>query len=333
MDGILVSINCITYNHEKYISEAIDSFLMQRTNFNFEVLIHDDASTDRTSDIVREYQKKYPDIIKPIIQKENQYSQGKRLLGYRYNFSRAMGKYIAVCEGDDYWTDPFKLQKQVDYMENHHDCSMCFHAAELVNVGRRRIGAVKPYNHDCVSSTEDIISGGGGFIATASILYRKNVMDNPPDFFINAPVGDYALQILTSTQDYAYYIDEFMSAYRIGVEGSWTTNNLLHKNNEEIVKRCNGQVYMLNSFNIYSNGKYSEAVEKKILRYEFQLERIENNIKGIKSIKYKTIYNSLGIIQKIEIYLQCYLPRIYRKLSYIKRYIKKILISNIKLGA
>lgn len=102
----LVSICCLTFNHEPYIRECLDGFLMQKTNFPFEVLIHDDASTDHTADIIREYEVQYPNIIKPIYQNENQYSKGVRVT-WTFQFPRAKGKYIAMCEGDDYWTAPF----------------------------------------------------------------------------------------------------------------------------------------------------------------------------------------------------------------------------------
>lgn len=123
---ILVSICCITYNHEKYIRDAIEGFLMQKTDFPFEVLIHDDASTDGTADIIREYETKYPDIIKPIYQTENQYSKGIKISA-TYNYPRAKGKYIALCEGDDYWTDPLKLQIQVNVLEKHPQYVFCCH--------------------------------------------------------------------------------------------------------------------------------------------------------------------------------------------------------------
>lgn len=109
----LVSIDFITYNHEAYIRDALEGFLMQKTNFTFEVLIHDDASTDQTANIIQEYEKKYPDIIKPIYQTENQYSKGVEITT-QIQFPHARGKYIALCKGDDYRKDHFKLQKQVD---------------------------------------------------------------------------------------------------------------------------------------------------------------------------------------------------------------------------
>lgn len=122
----LVSVRCITYNHEPYIAQAIDGFLMQKTNFPFEVVIHDDASTDKTADIIREYEKKYPLIIKPIYQTENQYSKGNGAVTKVVN-TKLKGKYIAFCEGDDYWIDENKLQVQFDFMEYHPECSLCVH--------------------------------------------------------------------------------------------------------------------------------------------------------------------------------------------------------------
>lgn len=122
----LVSICCITYNHEPYIRECLDGFLMQKTDFDFEILIHDDASTDKTADIIREYELKYPEIINPIYQTENQYSKGVRPIN-KFNFERAQGKYIAMCEGDDYWTDPLKLQKQVDFLDEHPEYVLSCH--------------------------------------------------------------------------------------------------------------------------------------------------------------------------------------------------------------
>lgn len=123
---IMVSIRCTTYNHEKYIRDALEGFVMQKTNFRFEAIVHDDASTDGTAAIIREYAEKYPDIIKPIFETENQYSKHDGSLARIMN-EACKGKYIALCEGDDYWTDLYKLQKQVDFMESHTDYSMCFH--------------------------------------------------------------------------------------------------------------------------------------------------------------------------------------------------------------
>ena len=122
----LVSICCITYNHEKFICECLEGFLMQETTFPVEILIHEDASSDKNADIIREYRELYPKIIKPIFQSENQYKK-KIKPNVKYNYPRALGKYIALCEGDDYWTDPLKIQSQFNLMEEEEGCSLCFH--------------------------------------------------------------------------------------------------------------------------------------------------------------------------------------------------------------
>lgn len=127
-EPIMVSVCCLVYNHEPFLRECFDGFVMQKTNFPIEILVHDDASTDHSADIIREYTSKYPHLFKPIYQTENQYSKGVPITA-KYQFPRAKGKYIAMCEGDDYRTDPLKLQKQVDFMEKHNDYVLSFHNA------------------------------------------------------------------------------------------------------------------------------------------------------------------------------------------------------------
>jgi len=127
----MVSIWCITYNHAPYIRQCLDGFIMQKTNFPFVALVHDDASTDGTADIIREYAKLYPKIIHPIFQTENQYSKGFKEPQRLKTELCLKTKYVAYCDGDDYWVDPYKLQKQFDWMESHPDYSACFHQATI----------------------------------------------------------------------------------------------------------------------------------------------------------------------------------------------------------
>lgn len=130
----LVSICCITYNHVNYLRDAIEGFLMQETSFPFEIIIHDDASTDGTSEIIQEYSNKYPELFVTILQKENQWSKGGGSIYVRFVYPRAKGKYIALCEGDDYWTDPLKLQKQVDFLEANEEYIVCVGGYEINEV-------------------------------------------------------------------------------------------------------------------------------------------------------------------------------------------------------
>lgn len=180
---IVVSIQCLTYNHAPYIRQCLDGFVMQKTNFRFEAIVHDDASTDGTQDIIREYEERYPDIIKPIYQKENQYSKG--IPGYITNLvsSKCKGKYIAICEGDDYWTDPYKLQKQVDYLESHPKCGMCYSNFTKYNQKNGTFShnclkkeQIQKYNnlHDWIKLTP--------YAGPMTWMYRRVLMSLKPSF-------------------------------------------------------------------------------------------------------------------------------------------------------
>ena len=177
---IMVSICCITYNQASYIRDALEGFVNQKTDFAYEVLIHDDASTDGTADIIREYADRYPDLIFPILQTENQYSKGLTNVSGTFNFPRARGKYIAMCEGDDYWTDDRKLQKQVDYLEANPGCSLCFHSAKVEVQGKALTEhAMRPYKGSRMVSPEEIIDKTSGYPTASLMFYREMVADLP----------------------------------------------------------------------------------------------------------------------------------------------------------
>lgn len=302
---VMVSVSCITYNHEKYIAEALDSFIMQKTSFNYEILIHDDASTDKTAEIIREYEKKYPDLIKPIYQKENLYSKDVDVDDL--NTERAMGKYIALCEGDDYWIDPFKLQKQVDYMETHSDCTLCVHAAYIVNVNGRKIKLVRPNAGNKIFTVEEVIEGGGGLFATNTMMYPRHLDANKPDFYKKAPVTDYPLAIYLALKGKVYYIDEFMAAYRKGVSGSWT--NTEQSSLEKIIKHVNNTEIMLEHLNQHTNYQYDEAINNKNNINQFKIMIAQERFEALKEDKFKAIFKKLEKKEKTKILIKQYFPR------------------------
>ncbi len=168
----LVSICCLTYNHEKYIHDAIEGFLMQKANFEFEILIHDDASTDGTTEIIKEYEKKYPGLIKPIYQTENQWSKGIKPF-FKDLFPKAKGKYIALCEGDDYWVDPYKLQKQVDFMEANPKYGVVYTGIYRLFQNSNKLFPSKI--HDSEYKFEDLILFNPVYTLTTCI--RKDLLD------------------------------------------------------------------------------------------------------------------------------------------------------------
>jgi glycosyltransferase involved in cell wall biosynthesis len=312
---IMTSICCITYNHENYIADAIESFLMQKTNFNYEILIYDDASTDKTADIIREYETKYPGLIKPIYQTENQYSKGVKTINF--SLQRAEGKYIAICEGDDYWTDPYKLQKQVDYMEKHPECSICIHAAYRVLPDKTKLKLhVRPNRGNKVFTVEEVIHDNWIF-ATASFLYPAVFNTNRPYFYEIAPVGDYPLIIYLALQGKVYYIDEFMSAYRIDVKDSWSSR--MSSSIERRIAVYNKTIDMLDEINRYTEYKYDNTIKKTKKRNHFNILLDQGMFKEAKEVEFKEIYSSLNIRKKITIFLKQYCPNIVRVLINIKR--------------
>jgi glycosyltransferase involved in cell wall biosynthesis len=222
----LVSISCITYNHEKYIAQALDGFLLQQTSFPIEILIYDDASTDNTQKIIRGYETKYPDIIRTIYQKENQYSKGVRGIAGRFNFSRARGKYIALCEGDDYWTEPLKLQKQVDFLEKNPDFSMCSHEVETIYEADW-IGTKKErFNQSIqVAGFKDILDNH--FIPTNSLIFRNGLIKKWPGWVSskNMISGDIPLELMLAYHGKSYFSNEKMAVKRIN-GGGLTANNI-----------------------------------------------------------------------------------------------------------
>ncbi|MBN2520778.1 MAG: glycosyltransferase [Bacteroidales bacterium] len=177
----LVSISCITYNHEEYIRDSIEGFLMQKTTFPVEILIHDDASTDKTSEIIREYEKKFPDLIFPIFQKVNQYSKGINI-PLTFQYPRARGKYYGGAEGDDYWIDPYKLQKQVDFLEANPEYGLVHTELDHYYVTKGRY--VK--NHWKTSGVtnqsgdlyESILGGQGSMIYACTACFKTNLIED-----------------------------------------------------------------------------------------------------------------------------------------------------------
>lgn len=216
-----VSILCITYNHGAYIRDALDGFVMQKTNFPFEVLIHDDASTDDTADIIREYAAKYPNIIRPILQTENQYSQGIEVLR-AFLFPMVRGKYVAVNEGDDYWTDPYKLQKQVDFLDAHPDYSVCFHPVRVTWDNGKYPDSIFPSAKYRFNKTTlelfDLLQHN--FIQTNSVMYRwrKDCENLFPDDILP---GDWYLHLLHAQVGKIGFIPDVMSVYRRNDGGIW----------------------------------------------------------------------------------------------------------------
>lgn len=308
--GPLVSICCITYNHEAYIRSALDGFLMQETDFSYEILIHDDASEDGTADIIREYAELYPDIIKPILREENQYSKGIYNISV-FNFPRAQGKYIAMCEGDDYWTDPRKLKKQVDYLQSHPDCSLCFHSAGIVSVdGSRAEGMMRPYRRSRRVEPEEIVDKTAGY-PTASLVFPAWIVKDLPDYYLNCPVGDIPMQLMMACAGYAWYMDDPMCVYRVGVASSWTS--LMKQGDYENKQRKYYQQMkeMYESFDRSSHGRFHQQAESAARRIFFLTQVNTKHYDEVMKIENRRYYRELSARTRFFIRFEILFPGIY----------------------
>lgn len=215
----LISIVCEVFNHEPYLRQCLKGFVMQETTFPFEILIHDDASTDGSAAIIREYEKKYPHLFRPIYQTENQYSKGVLIWG-AIQFPRARGKYIATCEGDDYWIDPLKLQKQVDFLEAHPKFGFVGSMTHILteqgiimdDVNRLPSPQGKEGNWDLFYDIIDYAKCGP-VTKTVSLCFRKSIIEP----FLSYICGDVILQTILAKHSFFAMSDETMAVYRYNV--------------------------------------------------------------------------------------------------------------------
>ncbi len=214
-----VTIFCIVYNSRQYIQQCLDAFLKQKTNYKFEIVIHDDASTDGTKEIIENYSKKYPDIIRPFYEEENQYSKGNITKIIKELYKKSKGKYLAQCDGDDYWCDEYKLQKQVDFMEAHPDYVLCYHPAKMIYVDEEREPVIigkSTYKNP--QSYYKLIKANN--IPSSSVMYRteylkKELLDYPECIY----PGDWFTHISVAKHGKIGYLPDVMYVYRWNKQG------------------------------------------------------------------------------------------------------------------
>ena len=236
----LVSICSITYNHAPYIRQCLDGFLMQKTNFKYEIIIHDDASTDGTAEIIKEYAEKYPDLITPIFQTENQFSKGLRGFYARFVYPRAKGKYIALCDGDDYWTDPLKLQKQVDFLEDNPDYVMSSHRFKTLNQENKTFydDWYGNLNSNVEYDFEKFITFKEWYTQPLSVLFLRSSL-NLEQYYKYKYSRDLTLFYNILKKGRGIMFNEFMGVYRLHYSGIWTGVTLSERRTSDLQTTLN----------------------------------------------------------------------------------------------
>lgn len=244
----------MTYNHESYIRQCLEGFVMQKTTFRFEVFVHDDASTDNTPKIVKEFEEKYPDIFTCIYQTENQFKKHNALTNIL--FPMAKGKYIALCEGDDFWISENKLQLQVDILENNPSLSFCFHEVKVLNEISNIIYEY-PRPLKTVLEFRDILSRH--YVATCSLVIRKSFLPVPfPAWFNNSSIGDIPIELMLADKGNVYFIDEKLGCYRRNIQ-SLTSDTAHLRNGRKMF------LYVYTHLNRHFSYRYWYLFAKKIL--------------------------------------------------------------------
>ncbi len=327
MEEIMVSVICTTYNQKNYISRCLESLVSQKTSFRYEIIVHDDASNDGTANIVREYANKYPELIVPILQKENQYSKQKGSVR-KFIDPLVRGKYRAHCEGDDFWCDEEKLQKQYKVMEANQNCSMCVHSTKRVNDVEIEVGESFP-NIDFkegVVSTQHMIDSfpewsfhlSSFFIREA---YYKKIYTLDRELFDSFPVGDIRILYCMAVFGDYYYIEKAMSCYTVNAQNSWT-----RRQNKKSLNEFNNKMILMS--NLYMKYLQKERPEVDVTNiktnvipyYEFQILIYDKKYKQLLGRKYKKFFEDLNCKFKAKIYLLSFFPALDRIIGRKKQY-------------
>jgi glycosyltransferase involved in cell wall biosynthesis len=320
-NNIMVSVVCTAYNHEAFIRSALDGFVMQKTNFPFEVLIHDDASTDGTADIIREYAEQYPEIIRPILQTENQYSK-KIPITNEIILPKARGKYVAFCEGDDFWTDETKLQKQVDFLEKNPDYVACAHNSVFhFCSGKEEDKLTVVYQEERDMTFQDAISGMEYCYQSSALVVRRACLLPPPDFYeiaVGFGIGDVPRAIWFTIQGKVRFFPWVMSTYRyMSSATAWSAANF---NLERIVRYQKGIVEMLEMVKHHVDSERIKLIDQNILKRNFIVLDLEDRFDEMMKMPYLPLWREKPLLFRIKTVVKKQFPGLLKLFRKCKRH-------------
>lgn len=316
----IVSVLCLCYNHEKYLKRCMEGFLKQKVNFNVEIIIHDDASTDSSAQIIQEYAKIYP-FIKPVLQQTNQYSKGINIENSILS-KLAHGKYIAICEADDYWTDPYKLATQVCLIEQHPNCHFVVHKTSNIYINGKQFGSIprQPMKSGIYHREEIVPTLIEQYLYhTTSYMFEAEkyhqYCENLPQFAKEMTVGDYALQLYFSNLGDTIYLNKEMSAHVHNVPGSWTDKS--HQQDfEASMKHTEMMNHCMALFDEYTNKHFHQNYINRVNKTE--MHRLYHNKEYSKILDYKEYSKYLKRYDRrsyLSIKLMIKHPKIYKFLK------------------
>ena len=309
-----VSVVCTAYNHEPYIRQTLESFVSQQTDFAFEVLVNDDASTDGTADIIREYAEKYPGIIRPFLQEKNLYSQGINMYD-TVLYPEVRGEYIAVCEGDDCWTDPQKLRLQAAFLDAHPEYTACVHnsTGQIIGSGEEP-KPLFPQTGDRDMPFEQVLQGMSFAFHTSSILARREWILNPPDFrnlAFTYGFTDYAVGLWLTMNGKVRFLDRCMSLYRIGSNpGAWSSG--VKRKYAKLIRFVTGEAEMLKLVKTQVEPPRREAVERVLREREFELLYLRGKTEELVKPPYDGIFRAKPFSFRAATRLKNAFPRLHR---------------------
>lgn len=312
----MVSILCTAYNHSAYIAQTLDSFLMQETDFPFEILISDDASTDDTAEIIRRYEREHPDVVRPVYLQENIYSQGKNLYT-EVLFPRVRGRYICICEGDDYWTDSSKLQRQVDFLEAHPEYSACVHDTVLHYCdGSQPDSRLLNRGRDTDIDMAHVLSGASRTYHTSSLMGRSRILLDTQDFYDVAfrcgGFTDYPNNIWLLLNGKIRCLDRPMSVYRINSNpDSWSSG--VDYQYKKLRRFVYSQREMLKTALPHMPPEYREMTEQAILERDFELMYLEGRDREQRKPPYDAILRKKPLSYRLKNLVKCCFPAIQRR--------------------
>ncbi len=310
MTSNTITVVLMTYNQEKYIKQSLDSILCQQISVDFDILVHDDCSEDKTYEILSEYQRKYPNKIKIIHQETRKFLiDGFNMMIYKYVVPNINSKFIAYCDGDDYWCDPLKLKKQYEFMRSNPDYSMCFHSAYQLMQNNEFSSKWFIGKEGDIDMSDLINDKPGVCVATSSIFLKSEIFKDFSDWRKAFSVEDVPMYMTAAIHGKIHRLPDVMCVYRQFSTGSWSSQN--RESNERLISHRKKMIENIKYFDKETNFKYHNLVLKKIEECNFSIASLEENYKVVFSKENKRFVKRMPFKIRFALKLKYKHPKLY----------------------